>query len=228
MLRLRVVVWNVHGFRAGPRRLARAMADLRPDLILLNEIRFRWRIRRFARLLGMDVHHGLSLSGPVLNAVLVRPPWRIVERWAARLSRTPGLNRRGVVAARVGRAGSRLTVAAVHLGVSDGERVAHAEELTDMLAGAPPPLIVGGDLNESPEAPAVAWIAERYFDAFSRAGTGPGETFPAGRPRARIDYLFVTDDIRVAEVRVGDDPEMLEASDHRPVIADLELDGGQA
>jgi len=226
MARLRVLVWNVHGFRAGPHRVAAAAAELSPDLILVNEVRFRWRLRRFARVMGMEVHHGLSVSGSIPNAVLARPPWRIVEGWSAPLSPTAGLNRRGVVAARVGRGGSRLTAASVHLGVSDGERVDHVREVTDMLAGAPRPLLVGGDLNESPDAPAVKWIADRYFDAFARAGEGPGETFPARRPRARIDYLFATDDVQVERTFVGDSPEIVAASDHRPLIADLELDEG--
>lgn len=223
MFPLRVVVWNVHGFRAGVHPVTEAIAQLAPDLVLLNEARFRWRVHRAARNLGMRSHLGLVRGGAVPNAILVRPPWRFVESWVAPLSPTAGLKRRGVVAARIGRAGQRVMVVCTHLGVSDGERVRHAGEVTDMLAGAPAPLLLGGDFNEGPDGPASSWIAGRYWDAFARAGSGSGETFPARRPRARIDYLFVTEDVTLRTVRVGDAPQMVDASDHRPLIADVEV-----
>ncbi|HEX9890490.1 MAG TPA: endonuclease/exonuclease/phosphatase family protein [Actinomycetota bacterium] len=225
MLGFRVVVWNVHGFRAGVGRVADAVREMGPDILILNEARFRWRVRGLARRLRMGAHHGLGRPAGVQNAVLARPPWRIVEGWAAPLSPWPGLKRRGVVAARVGRSGTRLTVAGVHLGVADAERVRHAREVTDMLAGAPGPLLLGGDLNESPDAPATEWIAGRYLDAFAARGVGGGETFPSRRPRARIDYLFVTGDVEIRAVRVEDGPAVIQASDHRPVVADLAVDG---
>lgn len=222
-MRLRVVVYNVHGFRAGVRRVAEAISDEWPDVVLLNEVRFRWRLRRFANLLGMERASGFRLFRPVTNAVLVRPPWRIVGK---RLQRFTWNRRkqRGVVIGRVGHAGFRMTLASVHLGVSDGERATHAKELTDALAGITTPLLLGGDLNETPERPAAAWIAERYWDAFARAGEGPGETFPTADPRARIDYLFVSEGVRVERAWVGSGPKLLEASDHLPVYAEVVLE----
>lgn len=223
MPRLRLVAYNVHGFRAGVRRVAEAVAAERPDVVLLNEARFRWRVRRLARLLGMQAAHGLRLFRPITNAVLVGPPWRVVERRVVPLSRTLRLKRRGAVVARAGGAGFRVTAVCVHLGVSDPERVRHAKELTDLLAGLPSPLVLGGDLNEGPERPAVSWIAARLWDAFAAAGEGPAETFPSSAPRARIDYLFVSEGVAVQRARVGGDAE---ASDHLPVVADVELPEG--
>jgi endonuclease/exonuclease/phosphatase family metal-dependent hydrolase len=169
----------------------------------------------------MEATTGLRLFRPVTNAVLVRPPWRIIERRNLQFSRTNRLQRRGVVAARVGHAGFRLTAASVHLGLSDSERVRHAEELTDFMAGLPGPHVVGGDLNEGPERPAAAWISERFWDAFAKAGEGEGETFPSRIPRARIDYIFVSQGISVERAWVGNDAAKTEASDHRPVFADV-------
>lgn len=222
-MRLRVVVYNVHGFRAGVRRVAETISDEWPDVVLLNEVRFRWRLRRFANLLGMERALGLRLFRPVTNAVLVRPPWRIVGN---RLRRFTWNRRkqRGVVIARAGHAGFRMTLASVHLGVSDHERVRHAKELTDALAGITTPVLLGGDLNETPEGPAAAWVAERYWDAFGHGGEGPGETFPAADPRARIDYLFVSAGVRVERAWVGAGPKVLEASDHLPVYAEVDIE----
>lgn len=222
MPRLRLLAYNVHGLRAGARRVAKAIAEEWPDIILMNECGFLGvRLRRFARLLGMEATSGLGMFRPVTNAVLVRPPWRIVERRNLQFSRTNKLQRRGVVTARIGHAGFRLTAASVHLGLSDPERVRHAKELTDFLAGLPGPQVLGGDLNEDPERPAARWISERLWDAFSKAGEGTGETFPSRGPRARIDDLFVSEEISVERAWVGDDPGKIEASDHRPVFADV-------
>jgi endonuclease/exonuclease/phosphatase (EEP) superfamily protein YafD len=225
MVKLRLLAYNVHGLRAGARKVARAIADEWPDIILLNECGFLGlRLRRFARRLGMQVSSGLRLFIPVTNAVLVRPPWRIIERHSLQFSRVLRRQRRGVVAARIGHAGFRLTIASVHLGLSDPERVRHAKELTDFLAGLSGPQFLGGDLNEGPERPAAQWITERFWDAFATAGEGAGDTFPSRSPRARIDYVFVSEGITVKRAWVGDDPAMLEASDHRPVFADVVLE----
>ena len=48
---------------------------------------------------------------------------------------------------------------------------------------------MGGDFNEGPEGPAVRWLSDRMWDCFVTAGDGPGETFRADGPTARIDYL---------------------------------------
>jgi endonuclease/exonuclease/phosphatase family metal-dependent hydrolase len=225
MPRLRLLAYNVHGLRAGAKKVAKAIAEEWPDVILMTECGFLGRrLRRFARLLGMEATSGLRLFRPVTNAVLVRPPWRIIDRRKLQFARTNRLQRRGVVTARIGHAGFRLTAASVHLGLSDPERVRHAKELTNFLAGLPGPLVLGGDLNEGPERPAAAWISERFWDAFSGAGDGPGETFPSGKPRARIDYLFLSQGITAERAWVGDDPAQIEASDHRPVFADVVLE----
>jgi endonuclease/exonuclease/phosphatase family metal-dependent hydrolase len=118
-----------------------------------------------------------------------------------------------------------LTAISAHLGLSSKERQVHARELTDWLGGLDGPVVVGVDLNEGPESPAATWLAERLFDAFSHAGRGPGATFPARTPTSRIDYLFVTEDVRPLRAWVSAAPEVVTASDHRPVIAELELEG---
>lgn len=219
-MRLRVMVWNVHGFRAGARPIAAAVTDAAPDLVLLNETRYLgFRLRWFARRAGLEGASGTGLWRPIPNAVLARRPWRVVDGGKIVFRRTRRTMRRGIVLTIVGRAGTRASAAAVHLGLSRDERAEHARELTDLLAGREP-LILGGDLNEGPDEPAVRWIADRHWDA--AAGTGP--TFPAWEPRVRIDYLFVSEGVRVERAWVGGE-RFAGLSDHLPVLADLELVG---
>jgi endonuclease/exonuclease/phosphatase family metal-dependent hydrolase len=219
-MRLRVMVWNVHGFRAGPKQIAAAVSDAAPDLLLLNETRYLGvHLRRFARGGGLEGASGTGLWRPIPNAVLARRPWRVVDAGKITFRRSRKTLRRGVLLTIVGRAGVRVSAASVHLGLSGEERAEHVRELTDLLAGREP-VVLGGDLNEGPEEPAARWIAGRYWDAARDAG----RTFPSWEPRARIDYLFVSEGVAVERAWVGGE-RFARLSDHLPVLADLEVEG---
>ncbi|HYU57851.1 MAG TPA: endonuclease/exonuclease/phosphatase family protein [Actinomycetota bacterium] len=223
MTTVRLCAYNVHGFRSGVDVVAEAIAEERPDLLFVNEVGRAWRLRRFARRLGMEPVSGMRLFRKNPNAVLFRAPWRLLEKRIHHLRRHTRLLPRGVVLARLGHAGARLWAGSVHLGLSDGERELHAVELTDLLAGLRPPVVLGGDLNEDPGRRAATWIAGRLWDSFAHAGEGAGETFPCLDPSARIDYLFLSEGITPLKAWVGSGDRVLAASDHRPVFADVEL-----
>jgi endonuclease/exonuclease/phosphatase family metal-dependent hydrolase len=220
---LRIAVWNVHMLRAGVSPVAEVLEEAAPDLVLLNETGYLgFRLRRLARRVGMARATGLRLFRRIPNAVLVRPPWRVVEHRVEVLPREGRHVRRGLVLAVVGRSGTRVAAACVHLGLSASERVTQARRITDLLAARTEPVLLGGDLNDGPEGLASGWLAARYWDAFLRAGEGQGWTFPSGDPRARIDYLFVPDGVEVQRAWVGTGSE---ASDHLPLFADVILPG---
>ena len=222
-MELRVVTYNVHGFRSGVGSVAAALAPYRPDLALLQECGTPRAIARFARELGLEAASSSRPFNRVRNAVLFGPPWRRLAVHVGDFTREGGRRRRGFVAVHLAGPLARLTAVSAHLGLFPRERQQHARELTDHLASLDEPVVLGGDLNERPDAPAARWITARLFDAFGEAGEGPGETFPARAPTARIDYLFVRGDLRVARAWVPQEEEMGRASDHRPVIAELEL-----
>jgi len=103
------------------------------------------------------------------------------------------------------------------------------------------PVIVVGDLNCDEQSPAyrlltgdAADIPFRLWDAKIRSALphhGPSGTFHAftGKPRERIDYIFVSENIHVLRhATLADywDGERY-PSDHMPVVADVAF-GGQA
>ena len=224
-MRIRVIVYNVRGFRDGFERLVRLVGHFEPDVLLLNETGGRLRLRRFADALGMDVATDpwSPLRRRVKDAVLVRPEWMIREHHQYRFEEGSWLYPRGALIATLERGEARLCAISTHLGLHPRERLAHAKALEALVDQADVPTVAGGDLNERPDGRAVGLLSERFRDAWLLGGDADGETFPADEPTARIDYLFVSEGIVVERVLVPPGPDAREASDHRPLVAELML-----
>lgn len=230
-----MVTFNVRGFRDGIDRVTEVVERLAPDVLLLQETGSRRVLRRFAAGLGLEVAGDpwSPLRRRVKDAVLTRPPWRIVQHRQHRFAGSARFYPRGALIAQVGRAGRRVWAISIHLGLAPTERNAHVHELTDLSAGlAGGPVVIGGDLNATPDQRAVRWLADRYWDAWATmsaaggrddaGGAVGGATFPARDPTARIDFLFASAGLRVISARVAARAE--EASDHLPVVAELEVE----
>jgi len=226
-VRLRVVVYNVRGFRDGLENVAEVVRHFEPDVILLNETGPRRSLRRFAKALGMEAARDpwSPFRRRIKSAVLVRPPWRLLEHRLHRFADVrKALYPRGALVAHVGRAGRRLWVHAIHLGLHPLERLHAAQELADLARGLDGPVLIGGDCNETPDGRATRFLGERFWDAWLLGGDVTGETFPASDPTARIDYLFVSEELKVERVIVPSVmPEARIASDHLPVVTELRL-----
>jgi endonuclease/exonuclease/phosphatase family metal-dependent hydrolase len=225
---LRVLVHNVKGFKAGADEAAAAVAEHVPDIALITEAGTRRRFLRYVQALEMEpaAPSLLPLARTVRNAVLVRPPWRIVRFHMHRFHASKRFSPRGAAVAVVGRAGYRVNALAVHLGLAGEERRRHAEELTNLTAGLQGPLLVGGDFNEGPRSPAVRWIGERYWDSWEHGGDrdSTGSTFPSTDPTSRFDYLFVSEQLRVDGAWVLSDEVARASSDHLPLVVDVTID----
>jgi endonuclease/exonuclease/phosphatase family metal-dependent hydrolase len=226
-VRVRVVVYNVRGFRDGLDLVAAVLRHFEPDLVLLNETGSRRSLRRLAKTLGVQAARDpwSPFRRRIKSAVLARPPWRIV---AHRLHRFADVRKamypRGALIAQVGCAGRRVWVHAIHLGLHPLERLHAAQELADLARGLDGPVLIGGDCNEAPDGRAMTFLGERFWDAWLLGGDVTGETFPATDPTARIDYLFVSQEWKVERALVPSVmPEARIASDHLPLVAELRL-----
>ena len=92
------------------------------------------------------------------------------------------------------------------------------------------PLIVTGDFNSGPETGAYKTMAEHLTDSRAVAKTvlGPAGTFgtfaSTGKPSPRIDYIFVSEGIKVSRFgTLTQEWDGKHASDHFPILADVEL-----
>lgn len=221
-MRLRVVGYNTRSFRVGMDGAADALEG-KPDLVLLQECGSRRAVRRFARRLGMESVSSHRAFSRVRNAVLFDPAWHPVRVTVRTLGREGRVPARGFLAVGLRRGPFRVTAVSTHLGLFPRERERHARELTDWLMATRGHVVLGADLNEGPEGPAARWLAGRLYDAFALRGDGAGATFPADAPTARIDYLFVSEGVGVLGSRVPATDAAARGSDHRPVVAEIQL-----
>jgi len=112
--------------------------------------------------------------------------------------------------------GTPFQVAAVHLGLDQGERQAHVTELVRRLSANGLPSVVAGDLNELAGGPSWQALAVVATDPAPDAAL----TFTVARPRKRIDAVLTGPGIEtVAYGQWQPDPrDAALASDHLPVL----------
>ena len=125
---------------------------------------------------------------------------------------------RGAIELRLRHVGglASMTVFCTHWGLAENERQLQAEALANLVLAAPRPIVVCGDLNETPNGEAVRDLLNRTGLTDSGAALNI-PTFNSTNPSLRIDYILHSPDLRVASFEVINS----EASDHRPVMADL-------
>ncbi|MGH7417661.1 MAG: endonuclease/exonuclease/phosphatase family protein, partial [Candidatus Rokuibacteriota bacterium] len=150
------------------------------------------------------------------NAVLVRRP--ILTSANAELPRGGAPMRRAVLWAEVdvGR-GERLLVIATHF--HHVERQGHIREpqaaAVTRLWNRRERTVVLGDLNATPDAREIVMLKDAGLrDAFALAGEGSGLTYSSVTPERRIDYIWVSPDLRPRDFRVLPG----QASDHLGIV----------
>jgi endonuclease/exonuclease/phosphatase family metal-dependent hydrolase len=227
-LRLRVLSYNVRSLRDDPEAVARVIRSADAHVVCIQEaprlLRWRAKCAALSRRSGMViVTGGRPAAGNLLLSSLG------VEVLAARdvlLGREPRLHQRGVALAQLRWQGRAFTVAGTHLDLEPAARLRHARELDQVLTAFRPdataPTVVAGDLNDEPGSPVWSALSAGRADAFAAVGEGTGYTFTAANPRRRIDAIFVSDRRRVVSASVIDGPDVGRASDHRPVLVELD------
>jgi endonuclease/exonuclease/phosphatase family metal-dependent hydrolase len=131
--------------------------------------------------------------------------------------------RRGFIRAEVTFHGRKLNFVTTHLDYQfDDGRLFETQQLLGALREIKDPLIIVGDFNDTPIGQSYKLMFENFEDAWmDKQSTDSGFSYPADKPAKRIDYIFFrrTDAVRAKRSWVVNTL----ASDHIPVIADLEV-----
>jgi endonuclease/exonuclease/phosphatase family metal-dependent hydrolase len=222
---LRLLTYNVRSLRDDAAAVSRVIREARPDVACIQEaprfLRWRSKCAGLARRAGMVIVTGGRDAGA--NLVLSSLAVDVVAARDLLLSRNQGYHQRGVAMAVLRLRGAEFAVAGTHL---DGESQPHqAGELHRALDAFAPrvPAVVAGDINASPGTPGWQELAGRGTDAFAVAGAGDGFTSSVEALTRRIDGIFPGPGITVRTARAIDTADARIASDHLPVLAELEL-----
>jgi endonuclease/exonuclease/phosphatase family metal-dependent hydrolase len=226
----RVLSYNIRqGFgledRFGLEPVAAEIERHNPDVVALQEIARGWvisgmvdQLQWLANRLDMRLYFEPNLADTWGNAFLVRLPVLAEEhRRFEDLGRVP----RGVQGITVATANGPLRILITHLdSEADGDRVRadQAGEVLGFWGGGGATLLVG-DMNFVPDSAGYALVAASGLRDLLRETGNDGPTYPANAPFERIDYAFGTADLAVS---IAESP-VSTASDHRPVLIDLEV-----
>jgi len=231
-VRIRAVSWNVHSCVGTDgvldvARIADVLESLDADLIGLQEVDRRTepildldQLAYLARRLDLHAIAGPNLidhRGDFGNGLLSRlVPRRhdLIDLSVA--DREP----RGAIDALFDVAGGALRVVVTHLGLGRVERAQQVRALRDHLTkpGDDDPVVLLGDLNEW----RPGWLTRSQLVARPFAVETGHRTWPSGRPLLRLDRILAAPHPERFDTRTVDHALARRASDHLPIVADLE------
>jgi endonuclease/exonuclease/phosphatase family metal-dependent hydrolase len=225
---LRLLTYNVRSMRDDRAALARVIRSAEADVVAVQEApRFaRWRstCTALARTSNMVVVGG----GRPAGANLVISTLGVDEDASVDVlfSKQPRLHQRGAVITQLSYRGSKFALVGIHLSLQSTERLRHIGELEAAIAKHLPaglPVIVAGDVNDEPGSATWTALAAARPDAFASLGIEHPLTYSSSHPTKTIDGVFVDRQISVVSGQAVSHPEVAAATDHLPVLIELEL-----
>ncbi|WP_435298621.1 endonuclease/exonuclease/phosphatase family protein [Timonella sp. A28] len=234
---LRIATYNIKGLQRDSTAVQVTLEETRADIIAIQEPprgnHGKKRLHACAQAAGYHVIvPGGYPRGGVTTALLATP--QAAQRVHAYGSATLPLNvrnwtpqwrtrltwpsRRGYSYARI----DNILVVNIHLGLSALERADHLTRiLRHMLTGDAHNYVIAGDLNERPDGP--SWTTLHNLSPHNeKPHPLMPATYPAHKPRHRIDTIFTGSELHIHDMHVHDTPTARAASDHLPVIATIQ------
>jgi len=231
MTRLRIASYNIHQCvgadgRRSPERVAAVLREIDADVVGLQEVDARpgaasdsMQMDYLASRLGLQAFAGPTIlrhDGHYGNALLTRVPVRDLRHLELTVHRREP---RAMMDADLDAGGRPVRLIATHLGLLPGERRKQVRRMLERLGpGDGTPTILFGDINEwFGVGRPLRWL-NRRLGACSRVST-----FPATFPIFALDRVWVTPPGKLARVTAHASATARVASDHLPLVADVEL-----
>jgi endonuclease/exonuclease/phosphatase family metal-dependent hydrolase len=239
---VRVMTYNVHGCRGmdgrmSVARIARIIERYEPDIVAVQELDFgrvRSQLHDQPHLLAAELEMRVQFCPTVVDhneqyghALLCHSPMNVVRTAVFNGStRRRHIEPRGALWASVPINGLPVNLMNTHFGLRRKERMAQAGELLggNWIGKIPDdePLILCGDFNMIPRSRPYRAIAGRLRDVQQfESQFRQLNTYSTFHPFARIDHIFVSQHFVVEKIRVPRNDFTRVASDHLPLIADL-------
>lgn len=237
---MRILTYNVHGcvgtdgFRSYS-RVASVIASARPDVVCLQELdvgRPRSAMVHQARAIGellemqFEFHPAVRVREELYgNAVLSRYPLRVIK--AAALPSAPSIlpEPRGALWVEITGPEGVWQVVTTHFGLGRLERLRQAAA----IAGADwigsirdtPRVVLCGDFNSRRQSRVHLVLGQHLIESCAAAGIAGSPTFSTRLPFIRLDYIYVSRDLRVETSEAVRTSDARTASDHFAFYADL-------
>lgn len=226
--RLRVATYNLHGCvgtdgRREVERIASVIRDLDADVVGLQEVDCRGARGCSDQLAELSEATGLvSISGPTMesddgfygNALLSR--WPVRRTYKVDIS-VDGREPRGLLEAVIEHEAVAFTFVVTHFGLHHRERRHQSECLVERLRDKRPVVVVG-DFNEwRPRGLTLV----RLHRALGRAPRV--RSFPSRLPLLALDRIWARPHTALRDVHTARSPLAKSASDHLPVMAELDV-----
>ena len=229
---LRVATYNVHACvgsdgRHDPDRIASVIAELEADIVALQEFTYPAGVAIETRMpvtltpadpyecvLGPTRQRGAECFG---NALLTRHRFVDVQRFDLSMERREP---RGAIAATIDVRGTIVHVLAAHLGLRVHERRFQVTQILEYLDSVRHTLIVVlGDFNDWLPGRSVVHVLD---DRLGKPPRRPA-SFPVQWPIVPLDRIWVNPLGALRQIFTHATPTARLASDHFPVVADVDV-----
>jgi len=226
---LKVLTYNIrHGKGMDGKveigRISTAIAQSGADIIFLQEVDrslprsgFIHQAERLAVDLGFHfafhANFGVLVAG-MGNAILCRYP--LYSTWNTRLPFAG--EPRGLLGAATVVDGRSIQLFCTHWGLTPAQRQSQSLTTIAKLKAVDQPIILCGDFNAVRSSVEIDTLIERTH--LIDAGPEGANSFPSDYPVVKIDHILVSQHFTITGAAILD----TEASDHRPVMAELSLD----
>jgi endonuclease/exonuclease/phosphatase family metal-dependent hydrolase len=223
MLEIKVMTFNIHhgkgmDNRADLFRIAELIDKCDVDIVGLNEVDrhfskrslYEDQIGWLANQLDMDYAFSPSITikskhlskiRQYGNALLSRYP--IISKKSHVFNYISGfIEGRSLLEATIRINNQLFQINVTHLSLNPFLHKKQTDFIVSQLHTYSHPTIIMGDWNMKPGSRGWRKLTDTLQDAWLIGGKGVGYTFPSFRPRSRLDYIFVSHDLKIVDAEV--------------------------